>query len=429
MSDPLPELLAGRLKDQETGELLSVPVKSVVLEPSLNGHEADLVKSLDLPRPYAVITDQNTYEALGRRVEHALEPVIPIRLAGRPHPDERTAAKVMSAGAKAGSYIAVGSGTINDLAKFAAARQGKRCVVFATAPSMNGYTSVNVAITVGGHKKSLPALAPEGVFMDLGVLASAPKRLIRAGLGDAICRTTVQCDWYMAHVLRGTPYRKMPFALFADLEDAMVAEASALVSGDLQAIERLARVLVLSGFGMTICGGSYPASQGEHLISHYIEMTHKPGWDEPLHGEQIAVTTLVMARLQELMIKGSPPVLRPQTCSLESLIAHYGPETGAECWKELQPKLFDAGSAEDFSAEVARKWPLLTAELQRLARPVAEVEGALRAAGAPISYRELNLSRDEFADAIWHAREIRNRYTFLDLAADSGGLVPERLID
>ena len=64
------------------------------------------------------------------------------------------------AGAKAGSYIAVGSGTINDLAKFSAAQQGKRCAVFATAPSMNGYTSVNVAITMGGHKKSLPAVAP-----------------------------------------------------------------------------------------------------------------------------------------------------------------------------------------------------------------------------------------------------------------------------
>ena len=74
--------------------------------------------------------------------------VISIRLPGRPHPDEQTAAKVMAAGSKAGSYIAVGSGTINDLAKFSAAQQGKRCAVFATAPSMNGYTSVNVAITM-----------------------------------------------------------------------------------------------------------------------------------------------------------------------------------------------------------------------------------------------------------------------------------------
>ena len=77
---------------------------------------------------------------------------------------KQTPAKVMHA-----SYRVprLRTGTINDLAKYAAARQGKRCAIFATAPSMNGYTSVNVAITVAGHKKYLPAVAPDGVFVDL----------------------------------------------------------------------------------------------------------------------------------------------------------------------------------------------------------------------------------------------------------------------
>ena len=346
MSDTLRELLDGRFRDHETGEILSVPVKAVAIEKSLKGDEAALVAALDLPRPYAVICDPNTHEALGWRIERALDPIIPIRLGDRPHPDETTAAKVMHAGEKAGSYIAVGSGTINDLAKYAAARQGKRCAVFATAPSMNGYTSVNVAITVAGHKKSLPAVAPDGVFVDLEVMANAPPRLIRAGLGDAICRSTAQCDWYMAHMLRGTPYRALPFQLFADLEDAMVGEAEALVAGDMAAVELLARVLLLSGFGMTICGGSYPASQGEHLISHFIEMTHKSGWDEPLHGEQIAVTTMVMARLQDAMINGPVPVLTPSTLTENELLRRFGDATGAACWAELQPKLLDQKQAD-----------------------------------------------------------------------------------
>ena len=77
------------------------------------------------------------WRASRARVEKALSSlgtVIPIRLGGRPHPDDATVAKVMAAGKLAGSYIAVGSGTINDLAKFAAAKQRKRCAVFATAP-------------------------------------------------------------------------------------------------------------------------------------------------------------------------------------------------------------------------------------------------------------------------------------------------------
>ena len=37
-------------------------------------------------------------------------------------------------------------------------------------------------------------------------------------------------------------------------------------------IELLMQTLLLSGLGMTIAGGSYPASQGEHMIAHTYEM-------------------------------------------------------------------------------------------------------------------------------------------------------------
>jgi len=428
--DMIGELLAGRLRDPQNGECLKVPVKRVVIEKTLAASEADLIAELDLPAPYAVVSDYNTHEALGRRVEAALagRGVISIRLPGRPHPDEQTASQVMAAGAKAGSYIAVGSGTINDLAKFSAAQQGKRCAVFATAPSMNGYTSVNVAITMGGHKKSLPAVAPEGVFCDLSVLSAAPVRLVRAGFGDAICRSTAQADWYMAHRLRGTPYRALPFSLFADLEDAMVEGAEALTQGDAAAVESLTRVLLLSGFGMTICGGSYPASQGEHLISHYIEMMGGHDEDAPMHGEQIAVTTLVMARLQEGLLTGGPPRLKASSVTLAELASHFGDELGRDCMVEIMPKLLNASQAEELNEKIERIWPSLVGDLRKMMRPASQIEAALKLCGAPTSHHDLALTRAFFSDAVLHAREIRNRYTFLDVAADFRRLQPERYI-
>ncbi len=82
-------------------------------------------------------------------------------------------------------------------------------------------------------------------------------------------------------------------------ESILLDAPEALMSGDLDAMRALARTLVLSGIGMTICGGSYPASQGEHLISHYIDMFAPADRGTYLHGEQVAVTTLTMARIQE----------------------------------------------------------------------------------------------------------------------------------
>ena len=48
-----------------------------------------------------------------------------------------------------GVGVAVGSGTVNDLCKYVTAMDGRSYCVFATAPSMDGYTSTTASITVG----------------------------------------------------------------------------------------------------------------------------------------------------------------------------------------------------------------------------------------------------------------------------------------
>jgi glycerol-1-phosphate dehydrogenase [NAD(P)+] len=210
MSRTLDRLLRGEYPDPRTGKPLAVPIRSIVVEPSLAGREAELVSALGLGRTLAVVSDPQTEQALGARVKKALAAgahLVPVALPSRPHPDQATAEAIRQAGQEADAFVAVGSGTINDLCKYAAARAGKPYVVFATAPSMNGYTSKNASITVGGLKRTLPAAVPQGVFMDLGVLAAAPPRLIRAGVGDTLCRSTVQADWLLAHLLRGAGVR------------------------------------------------------------------------------------------------------------------------------------------------------------------------------------------------------------------------------
>ncbi len=335
---------------------------------------------------------------------------------------EATAALVGGAAAHADALVSVGSGTITDLAKYAAARAGKPCVAFGTAPSMNGYTSPSAAITVDGLKKSLPAVAPAGVFLDLGVLAAAPARLIRAGLGDSLCRPTAQADWLLAHLLRGEPYREAPFALLAPDEPALLAESEALVRGDRAAVAGLARTLVLSGFGMAISGGSYPASQGEHLVSHYADMLGSPAWPPSLHGEQVGVATLAMAALQEAMLEGPPPEIGPTRVDEPALVRHFGPVLGPACWRELSRKRLDAPAAEALARRLAADWEGIRSRLRSVTRPAAELRAALVRAGAPVTPEALGWPRAFFREAVLHAREIRSRWTFLDLAAEAGRL-------
>ena len=431
--DNIARLIAGTLPDPDGKdmEVLTVPTKQVTIANSLVDREATLIQGLDLEPPFAVVSDPLTHEALGNRVERALASigrVLKIHLGHQPSADIKTVNALAEQTATAGSLIAVGSGTINDLCKFVAHKQNKQYAVFATAPSMNGYTSVNAAISERGLKKSLPASAAMGVFMDLKVLAEAPVRMIRSGLGDSVCRPTAQSDWLLSHLLFGSIYRLAPFSLLQEDEEALLAESEALVSGDLGAMGRLARTLVLSGFGMTICGGSYPASQGEHLISHYIEMMPPAGWEEAFHGEQIAVTTCVMARLQERILAGPRPRVKPCVVDRHTLISHFGAETGEACWAEFALKRVDAEKAEQLNAQLERTWPDICEQISRTAISSRQIQSALARAGAPTTFDDIKLPRAFFQGAVLHAREIRNRYTFLDLAAGADRLDVDTLV-
>ena len=422
-NDNIQLLIEGRYPDPDSGELLGVPIRSIVIEDSLTGHEADLVQEAGLSGHLAVVSDPHTYEAMGERIIGSLSAtstVDTVSLEAHPHADGETADLVEARTRHCDGLVAVGSGTINDLCKYTAAQLNKPYVVFATAPSMNGYTSANAAITIEGHKKSFPAAAPAGVFVDLAVFAAAPERMIRAGLGDSSCRSTAQIDWLLSHHALGTAYRSTPFDLLADDEPGLLGEPEALMRGDLAAMRRLARTLILSGLGMSLCGGSHPASQGEHLISHYIDMMAPADRPAMLHGEQIAVTTLTMARLQERFLSADkPPHLEPTPVTRDDVVAHFGPEVGEACWRELEQKCLTPENVDQMNARLAERWSGLVADCEAAAVSPDRLRSTLAAANAPTSPDSIALDTGFYADAVQHARELRNRYTFLDLAGDA----------
>ena len=173
------------------------PYDRIIMEESLRGKEANLVKSLGFQPPFAIVSDTNTHNAMGERVARALSTLGPVTeiILDNPHADMAAVRDLKQKLADFTSVIAVGSGTVNDLTKFATFQNDQRYCVFATAGSMNGYSSLTASITLdSGLKVSLPAQAPAGFFVDLEVCASAPAYLNAAGFGDCLCRSVAQVD-------------------------------------------------------------------------------------------------------------------------------------------------------------------------------------------------------------------------------------------
>jgi glycerol-1-phosphate dehydrogenase [NAD(P)+] len=228
----------------------------------------------------------------------------------------------------------------------------------------------------------------------------------------------VQADWLLAHLLRGDSYLELPFELLAEDEERLLAEPEAQLTGRSQAMDCLASALTLAGLGMTYCGGSYSTSQGEHLLSHFLELTQRQP-AESLHGEQIAVTTLTMARLQERLLEGDRLQVHPYGLREQDFLRRYGAELGPGCWREFVPKLLDGTAADPLGARLASVWDSMRARIARVAMPAERIFAALRRVGAPLEAREVGWGPEAYREAVLHAAEIRNRYTFLDLARDA----------
>lgn len=416
------DVLSGRFIATETGRPLKSSIERLVIRETLEGDEAALVGGLGLGTRLAVVVDENTAEILGRRVAAALPGAELVEL-DHPKADEERADRLQELTRHHDGLVAVGSGTINDLCKYVSHRTGRRCAVFATAPSMDGYVSSTASITRGGFKLSLPTHAPSGVFFDLGVLAAAPPRMIRAGLGDTICRTTAQVDWLLSHLLLDTEYADTPFRLMRDDEPVLYAKAGQLIEGDQGAMLALTRLSVLSGLGVLVTGTTHCGSMGEHSVSHFIDMLADPH-PGSLHGEQVGVATWSIARLQAAMLERvDPPVLRPleiDEAGFEKLFGRFA----RPCREAARRKPFDAAGTERLNARLTERWGAIRERLLTVMLPLARLERVIVAAGMPASAQAIGLDPAFYRHALGHAHLTRDRYGFLDLAAQAGALEP-----
>jgi glycerol-1-phosphate dehydrogenase [NAD(P)+] len=424
-NDLIRDVVGGRWVDEDTGKRATVPFETIRLEEDLDGGEADLVAPLKLGRRLAVVSDTNTVEAMGRRVaKHlkALGGIEEIVLPAAIECDEPTIAMVQDKTRHADAVIAVGSGVLSDTCKYATFKDGRPYATFGTAASMNGYAASTASVTLAnGYKTSLPAHAPRGIFIDLKVSAAAPTWLSAAGLGDSLCRPTAQIDWWASHRLFGTFYSAVPYRLISAAEADMIKSGPGLAAHSVAANGHLHRVLTLCGLGVCFTGVSHHGSMGEHQVSHWMDMFAGPSHPGTTHGQQVGVASLAIARLQcELLALDRPPKIGPTKISLRDFTDRYGEAIGTMCYTEAKKKSFDAEGAAAFNEKLAALWPELREELKRFVMPPADMKAVLAAAGGPTTASELGLTRKVWRDAMKRARDVRNRWSFLDLADDAG---------
>ncbi len=327
--------------------------------------------------------------------------------------------------------IAVGSGTINDIVKLASDHCDVPMACVGTAPSMNGYTSGIAAVLSDGVKTTIPCTAPRVVIADIDVMAEAPYRMICSGLGDLMSKPVSNADWQVSAWLNDTYHSADAMEIIEAGAAMLDGVAPKLPQRDREATAGLTASLMLSGLAMSVAGSSSPASGGEHLISHFIDMT-AIAFDKPhdFHGCQVGVGTITTGLIYEKLRALSPDDIDidarvqalPEWSDYESVLRErFGPLFEAVV-KHARPAFPSPDELRQRLTRLCDEWERLDTQVARTLRTGQSLEEELRSAECPTRFSDLGVERDRAWRAIAHSKDIRNRYTILHLAWELGHL-------
>jgi glycerol-1-phosphate dehydrogenase [NAD(P)+] len=402
--------------------------RALLYSPDAAERLATLLAQLVPGRTAALVADRRTFEVAGARCAGSLRSAgfaVAERLlrdgpgGASPVCDDVTKDALAAELPAADVLVAVGSGVVNDLTKWIAGERGVPYAVLATAASMNGYSAANVAPSIRGVKSLFRARAPLAIAAEPAVIEAAPFALTASGLGDVIAKPVSTADWLVNHRLLGEAYSGAVAGIIDRLEGSYVDAPEQLARREPAAIRGLFEALVYSGCAMTLQGSSIPASGGEHLVSHALDMLgHVARTGHDLHGRQVGVATIFAAALYQRICAQETLALRPAVAPLERGL-----------WGTIADAVAVEHERKRASAEAARaalsepgRWAALRAELSPVLRSPARIKECLATAGAAHRLEDIGCTRERFLTAVLHCGAIRGRFTSVDLGWLAGEL-------
>jgi len=410
------------------GRVHEAPVRRLLYEAGAVGSVPEIVRQsgrASAAGGVAVVADTRTWDICGAGAYDAMKQaglgvsrvIVPDRAQSGPICDDTTVQWLLGQlrGVDPAIVVAVGSGVINDLCKWASFEMRIPYVVVATAASMNGYSAGNVAPTIGGVKVLIEARPPVAVVAEPAVIEQAPREMTTAGFGDTIAKFQSNADWIVNNLLLGEYYCDFCAGIASSLEPLYLNRPEDIRDGKGEAVKGLFEALFWTGLAMTLVGTSAPASGGEHLLSHTLDMMAEVrGGVHDLHGRQVGIGTLLSAALYERVLAVDSPVLRDLPPRIDEGFWAV-PSVVAAVAKQYEAK---RQPLELVRQRIASRplWDRLRMRLATTVRSPATIRDWLRRAGGAAAIRDIGCSREQIQAAIVHMHEIRKRPTIVDLA-------------
>lgn len=417
------------------GKTHSVGTKRIIIESGAIRRLPELLAECGCKKPF-LLSGHDTFAAAGKQVCDVLEqhgiayeayvfpnsPVTPT--------EQSVGSAVMHFKPDCDLIIGIGSGVINDIGKMLSHVSGRRYMIVATAPSMDGYASASASMEMDGLKVSLDSAFAWAVIGDLDVLCQAPMHMLRSGMGDMIAKYISLCEWRIAKILVGEYYCPVVAELVQTALNRCVIAGPALLERKPEAVKAVMEGMVIAGMAMKYAGLSRPASGMEHYFSHIWDMRSLAfGTKADLHGIQCGVGTLLSLKVYDYIRTLKPDREKAlnyvKNFSLEAwneqLLAFIGEGAYAMIEGEKKEGKYDLTKHAARLEDILAKWDEIMAVIETLPT-YQDVYQFMQMIGAPIHASEFGVTDEQVRTTFTMTKDIRDKYIASRLLWDLGEL-------
>jgi glycerol-1-phosphate dehydrogenase [NAD(P)+] len=272
----------------------------------------DMCHELGIAKEGAVIVcDSVTWKIAGKRISESLGAngfrTIEKNLVekGAVREEVEKARSVIKA-TKSAMVFGVGGGVNIDVAKASAFLEDVRWITVPTIFAADAMTGINA--TFRGEKRGVDGKSHEGDYdfrvgpplacvVDTEIIRSAPWRFQAAGFADYVAKACAIEDWKLAYSRKMTDhYSDYGVTLARAQINYLIENASRIRKMERAPFEAFLKALMNDGFLTQMSGDSRILFGSEHVIGQAL-MEEQSGM-KSLHGEQVAIGTIIMSRVQ-----------------------------------------------------------------------------------------------------------------------------------
>lgn len=413
------------------GKTHYAPIKHVSIGAGALNELPDYVNEEGYTHPY-IVCDDITFSVAGKRCSELLSQpgVFPVtHILRHLEYNEATVGEIIiDMPPETDVIIAVGTGSITDMVRFLTSRMHITGMTVATGAPMDGFAAGIGIVNVNGLKRTLSAKNTDVIIGDTDILTTAPYRMTIAGVGDLIGKLSCLNDWELSHIINDEHICPDIVSIVSSCVDDLLRDAVGIKNREPVIIGKVMKGLVLSGVAISLYGSSRPASGAEHHMSHFWEAIGEQRQAPfAMHGEQVAVGTYLSLRMAELLSEENVDFNEAREKA-----ANYN----ADYWESEIRRVYGSAANEVLSIEekacknsaenilpridrIQLHWTEIKTRL-KAQMPSEKLRDFLNYIGCPAVPSQIGVDSALLKDTLMYSKEVRNRYTIMQLAWDLG---------